>query len=141
MSSAIKSVVHWYIGKFAVALFVALFVAIATPAANPNAALPVAPGGQQVVMLANRRLGKLQLEGYDDEETTAKELGVSTRTLKTWRRLRIGPPVTFIGRRPAYNRVSKQAWLKSREQPMLRERRRTRQREAHERAALHRRGE
>ena len=115
MSSAIKSAV--------------VVLLVATLAAGPLAALLVAPGGQHIIMLASRRtLGKLQLEGYDDEETTAKELGVSTRTLKTWRRLRIGPPVTFIGRRPTYNRASKQAWLKSREQPMPRERRRARQR-------------
>ena len=102
---------------------VALLVAML--AASPLSALRAAPS-QHVIMLASRRAGKLQLEGYDDEETTATELGVTTRTLKNWRRVRIGPPVTFIGRRPAYNRASKQAWLKSREQPMPRERSRAR---------------
>jgi hypothetical protein len=65
--------------------------------------------------------GKLRLAGYDSEETTAEELGVSTRTLKRWRRERRGPPVTYIGRRPVYNQDSKRRWLTSRELKMPRE--------------------
>jgi hypothetical protein len=52
----------------------------------------------------------------------ASELGVNERTLQRWAKLRIGPPVTWIGRRPFYSVDSVRAWLKSREQPMVRER-------------------
>jgi hypothetical protein len=61
-------------------------------------------------------------EGYDTEEETAAEFGVDPRTLKRWRAERKGPPVTYLGRRPIYNRDSKLRWLKAQEMPMPRER-------------------
>src|SRR5262245_48948198 len=57
-------------------------------------------------------------EGYDTEEETAAELDVTPRTLKRWRFQRIGPPVTYAGRKPIYNRQSKRRWLESREMKM-----------------------
>jgi hypothetical protein len=59
-------------------------------------------------------------EGYDSEEQTAAEFGVDARTLKRWRALRKGPPVTYLGRRPIYNRESKMRWLKAQELKMPR---------------------
>ena len=63
------------------------------------------------------------LADYDDEPTTAAELGVATRTLARWRAKRVGPPVTFVGRKPLYYRPSVTAWLRGCEIPMVRERR------------------
>jgi len=65
--------------------------------------------------------GKPSIEGYDTAQETADELAVSIATLVRWRRLRIGPPFTMVGRFPMYNRESKQRWLKSREIKMARE--------------------
>jgi hypothetical protein len=68
--------------------------------------------------------GKSVLDDYDTEEVVAAQLGVSTRTLARWRSLRIGPPVTYVGRKPFYYRPITAAWLRGREIPMVRERRR-----------------
>jgi hypothetical protein len=57
-------------------------------------------------------------EGYDTEEEVAAELGVTPRTLKRWRFQRVGPPVTYAGRKPIYSQESKRRWLKSRELQM-----------------------
>ena len=40
------------------------------------------------------------LAGYLTEKATAKELSVTPRTLARWRKLRVGPAVTFVGIRP-----------------------------------------
>lgn len=53
------------------------------------------------------------LEGYDDEETTANELGVKARTLRKWRAEGIGPPYLKVARTYYYPRASRIAWLKS----------------------------
>ena len=62
------------------------------------------------------------LSGYIARPKLAKQLGLSTRTLDRWAALRIGPPVTYIGRWPHYSTESVRAWLKSREQKMPRAR-------------------
>jgi hypothetical protein len=73
----------------------------------------------------NPNSGKALLDDYDPEEVTAAQLGVTPRTLARWRSLRIGPPVTYVGRKPFYHRPSTAAWLRSLERPMLRDRHRS----------------
>jgi len=63
-------------------------------------------------------------EGYSTEAEVAAEFGVTPRSLKRWRAMRIGPPVTYVGRVPIYRQESKRDWLKSREMPMPRASRR-----------------
>jgi DNA-binding transcriptional MerR regulator len=55
------------------------------------------------------------LEQYLTEDEMAAELGVTTRTLRAWRRDRRGPPVSLVGRTPMYFKPSAVAWLRSRE--------------------------
>ena len=52
------------------------------------------------------------LEGYDDEEATANELGLKPRTLRGWRQKGIGPPYVQVGRQIFYSRAGRVAWLK-----------------------------
>jgi hypothetical protein len=47
----------------------------------------------------------------------AGELGLCLETLKRWRRLSRGPPVTKIGRRVFYHRAGVIAWMRSQEVP------------------------
>ena len=61
------------------------------------------------------------IPGHANEFETAEELGVSTRTLRKWRQLRIGPPWTAVGRKILYSNESRAAWLKSREVQPVRE--------------------
>jgi hypothetical protein len=56
-----------------------------------------------------------RIPGHTSEFDTAEELGVSIRTLRKWRQLRIGPPWTEVGRQIIYNDESRAEWLKSRE--------------------------
>jgi hypothetical protein len=49
---------------------------------------------------------------------------VTPRTLQRWRRRRIGPSVTFLGRVPYYRQESTRAWLLAREMPMVRTKKR-----------------
>ena len=56
-----------------------------------------------------------RIPGHTSEFETAEELGVSIRTLRKWRQLRIGPPWTSVGRFIHYNDESVAAWLRSRE--------------------------
>jgi len=58
---------------------------------------------------------KLLAEFLEQNEAAA-ELKVCGRTLDRWRRLGEGPPVTKIGRRVLYRRVSVQKWLAAQEQ-------------------------
>jgi transcriptional regulator with XRE-family HTH domain len=51
----------------------------------------------------------------------AEQLGKSPRTLARWEQMRVGPPVTQVGRAPYYRVEAVRAWLKSRERPMVRE--------------------
>jgi hypothetical protein len=55
------------------------------------------------------------IPGHTNEFQTAEELGVSVRTLRKWRQLRIGPPYIEVGRQIHYRDESRAAWLKSRE--------------------------
>ena len=43
------------------------------------------------------------LDGWLSEADTAKAIGVSVRTLRNWRRRRVGPPYAFFGRAVKYN--------------------------------------
>jgi hypothetical protein len=65
--------------------------------------------------------------GYITEVELADQLGVTFRTIRTWRHEGEGPPVTWLGRgrRPAYRIQAVLNWLQLREQQMPRERERT----------------
>jgi predicted DNA-binding transcriptional regulator AlpA len=56
------------------------------------------------------------LADFLEQDEAAAELQVSRRTLDRWRRLGEGPPITKIGRRVYYRRMSLQQWLCAREQ-------------------------
>jgi len=62
------------------------------------------------------------LADYLDRPTLAKKIKKTPKTLERWESQRIGPPVTRLGRKPFYNINSFRSWLKSRETPMVRER-------------------
>jgi hypothetical protein len=62
-----------------------------------------------------KRKRTASIPGYTNEFETAEELGVSIRTLRQWRQLRIGPPWTEVDRQIHYSDESRAAWLKSRE--------------------------
>jgi hypothetical protein len=68
---------------------------------------------QQAPRLKRKRIA--HIPGHTNEFETAEELGVSIRTLRKWRQLRIGPPWTAVGRQIFYDDSSRAAWLKSRE--------------------------
>ena len=53
----------------------------------------------------------------------AQQLGVSRRTVERWEELRIGPPVTRVGRLVRYRRDAVHQWLRRKEQKVLGERR------------------
>ena len=55
------------------------------------------------------------LADFLEDDETAAELHVCTRTLDRWRQIGEGPPVTKLGRRILYRRSSLQAWLRGRE--------------------------
>lgn len=55
------------------------------------------------------------LAEYLTDKELAEELGVSTRTLERWRRLREGPPLTKIGKKVAYRRSAVSDWLAANE--------------------------
>jgi hypothetical protein len=65
-------------------------------------------------------LDNLLLAGYIGEIELAKQLGVGLRTLREWRTKGVGPPITYIGRRPHFKISSVTAWLDSRERKMPR---------------------
>ena len=69
-------------------------------------------------MLEADMTGKL-LDDFLSEKEFAKELGVSPRTLRNWRQLRVGPPFVTIGKRINYRRASGLAWLESQEHKPL----------------------
>ena len=48
---------------------------------------------------------------YDNEAECAAGIKKSKRTLQRWRRLGMGPPVTFVGKTIMYRRASVTAWL------------------------------
>ena len=51
----------------------------------------------------------------DSEQQTANELHTSLPTLRRWRRRKMGPKPTFIGRNVFYRRGSKRDWLRAQE--------------------------
>jgi hypothetical protein len=55
------------------------------------------------------------IPGHANEFETAEEFGVSVRTLRKWRQLRVGPPWITVGCQIHYSNESRAAWLKSRE--------------------------
>jgi hypothetical protein len=55
------------------------------------------------------------LSEYMTQEELATQINKSPRTIARWRRLREGPPVTYIGRTPYYYRPSTREWLASQE--------------------------
>lgn len=66
------------------------------------------------------------LDDYFTREQFAEELDISPRTAARWEMLRIGPPVTRIGRTPYYRKLSTREWLRAREARPVREERRGR---------------
>ena len=58
-------------------------------------------------------MGKGVLDDHDDEDTTAKELNVSKRTLRRWRQEGKGPPYVGFARQIYYPQEERKAWLKS----------------------------
>jgi helix-turn-helix protein len=54
-------------------------------------------------------------DALDDEQTTADALNISVATLRRWRRRKIGPKPTFIGRQVFYRRGSRRDWLRAQE--------------------------
>ena len=61
------------------------------------------------------------LAGYISETELAKQLGIGLRTLRYWRKQGVGPPLTYIGRKPYFKISSVTTWLNSRERPMPRQ--------------------
>jgi len=72
-------------------------------------------------MKTNPQDGDRLLAGYLSEQQLADQLDIGLRTLRTWRKERLGPPVTMVGRRRMFRIEAVQAWLQSREQKMPRE--------------------
>ena len=64
------------------------------------------------------------LEDYLSENELAKQLKKTPRTLQRWRRNRIGPPHTPMGRDIYYRREAVLEWLRARQRVMVRERKR-----------------
>jgi len=69
-------------------------------------------------------------EGYSDENETARKLRKSTRTLRKWRQLRIGPAWTEMGKTIIYRDGAILEYLKANEQQPVRERSAARRRAA-----------
>jgi hypothetical protein len=63
-------------------------------------------------------------EGYWTQPEFAAQVKRTERTLERWRSEGKGPPVTWLGQEPIYRIEAAQAWLRSLEKPMPRERRR-----------------
>jgi len=56
------------------------------------------------------------LDGYISEHTFAHEIGVTLRTIRSWRQMGEGPAVTRIGKRVFYARDDVRNWLQSQRQ-------------------------
>ena len=72
------------------------------------------PADRQGKQRASRWKRK-RIPGYTPEADTADELNVSTRTLRKWRQLRVGPPWVEVGRQIHYPDEGRAQWIKSRE--------------------------
>jgi hypothetical protein len=55
-------------------------------------------------------------EKYLTKSEAARFLDKCDRTLDRWRKLKIGPPVTHIGRQIMYRRAALEIWLLSKEE-------------------------
>jgi helix-turn-helix protein len=66
------------------------------------------------------------LKNYHSEESLAREIGVTIRTLRRWRKERQGPPITHVGRKVVYSLEGLRRWLAANEQQMPRGARRPR---------------
>jgi hypothetical protein len=53
---------------------------------------------------------------YMTKSETARYLDKCDRTLDRWRKLKIGPPATMIGRHVFFRRVALEAWLLNKEE-------------------------
>ena len=53
------------------------------------------------------------LKDYFTIEDAAKALGVSTRTLRRWRKENIGPPHSYLGQKIILHKPSLEAWLRN----------------------------
>ena len=71
---------------------------------------------------SERSAGSL-LKDYLTEEALAREIEVTVRTLRRWRKERRGPPITHIGRQVRYSLTGLRAWLAANEQQMPRAKR------------------
>jgi hypothetical protein len=74
-----------------------------TPPAEASASAPASNGAETV------------LSNYLSEETLAAQLGVATRTVRRWRKLRQSPPYLVISRQVYYRQAAVAEWLRSRE--------------------------
>jgi uncharacterized protein YjcR len=63
------------------------------------------------------------LEGFSPEHEVACELGVSVRTLRSWRQRRVGPPWTEMGKKILYRDAAIIGYLESQEIKPVRGRR------------------
>lgn len=70
------------------------------------------------------------LPGYRTELQLAELLGKDPRTLLRWRKLRVGPAWTLVGKTPLYRIASTDAWLLAQEHEPVREKSRPRRRRA-----------
>jgi hypothetical protein len=60
------------------------------------------------------------LDGYVSEHEEAAALGLTVRTLRSWRKLGKGPNYVKIGRRFFYPLAGNASWLKASEQDPVR---------------------
>jgi hypothetical protein len=65
----------------------------------------------------------MAIAGYITEEEQARRLGKAIRTLRHWRKMRVGPPWTSDGKNILYAEDAATRWFKSREREPVRERR------------------
>jgi hypothetical protein len=63
------------------------------------------------------------LADYWTEAELAEQVRKCERTVERWRKLKIGPPATRMGKEIIYNKQSARSWLKAGEQPSVRSRR------------------
>jgi hypothetical protein len=57
---------------------------------------------------------------YFTQDEAAAAIGKNGRTLGRWDDLGKGPPVTYIGRTPYYNKLSFRRWIAEQERPAKR---------------------
>jgi hypothetical protein len=69
-----------------------------------------------------KKVGSL-LRDYHTEESLAREIGVTIRTLRRWRKERQGPPITHVGRKVVYSHEGLRRWLAANEREMPRAKR------------------